>query len=399
MGTETFYKNLQAFDGFELVTERGVYSSAPDDWLVVITDVIGSTRAIEEGRYQDVNVLGASSLMAVLNAVEGLSVPYVFGGDGATLLIPSSVRKSVENALRGAKNLAQQKFNLDLRIGIVPLTEIRKRGADVLVAKHRVGPTASIGVFSGGGATLAEKLVKSDPLFEIPYKHGQGDANFLGLQCRWDHFPSEQGQILSVIVSANGQSDKKKTYSDFIEMVDNVVGHLNCPITRPALERQIRSKWIRPGKQEYRILSFKKTLLQQLKYRASIIFEMFAFRVMLSKKIKGESFDPEKYLRELPQATDSRKFDDTVRMVIDCTVDQRSKIEHWLNQKQSEGHLCFGLQASAKALMTCLIFNWNNHVHLIDGSEGGYALAAKQLKRAVAAEQANLKSASIPESA
>ena len=37
---------------------------------------------------------------------------------------------------------------------------------------------------------------------------------------------------------------------------------------------------------------------------------------------------------------------------------------------------------SKEALMTCLVFDrQNQHVHFIDGGDGGYALAAKELKK------------------
>jgi hypothetical protein len=34
-----------------------------------------------------------------------------------------------------------------------------------------------------------------------------------------------------------------------------------------------------------------------------------------------------------------------------------------------------------QALLTCIVFSYNgNHVHFVDGSDGGYALAARSLK-------------------
>jgi hypothetical protein len=35
--------------------------------------------------------------------------------------------------------------------------------------------------------------------------------------------------------------------------------------------------------------------------------------------------------------------------------------------------------------MTCLVFSRENHVHFIDGGDGGYALAAKELKSRIKA--------------
>jgi hypothetical protein len=41
----------------------------------------------------------------------------------------------------------------------------------------------------------------------------------------------------------------------------------------------------------------------------------------------------------------------------------------------------FGVHAAEAALMTCIITDLQaNHVHFVDGANGGYALAAKQMK-------------------
>ncbi len=76
-----FYQQLKPFSRFSDFTESENYTDCPEDWYVVITDVKGSTRAIERGDYKAVNSLGVASIMAVLNAVKTESIPFVFGGD------------------------------------------------------------------------------------------------------------------------------------------------------------------------------------------------------------------------------------------------------------------------------------------------------------------------------
>jgi hypothetical protein len=40
------------------------------------------------------------------------------------------------------------------------------------------------------------------------------------------------------------------------------------------------------------------------------------------------------------------------------------------------------MHKSREALMTCIVQSYNgNHLHFVDGSDGGYALAARELKR------------------
>jgi len=42
----------------------------------------------------------------------------------------------------------------------------------------------------------------------------------------------------------------------------------------------------------------------------------------------------------------------------------------------------YGIHASPAAIITCIIFNYGtDHVHFLDGSDGGYTMAAKEMKR------------------
>jgi hypothetical protein len=45
------------------------------------------------------------------------------------------------------------------------------------------------------------------------------------------------------------------------------------------------------------------------------------------------------------------------------------------------GNVVFGMYRASAALMTCVIESHQGaHVHFIDGADGGYALAAKEMK-------------------
>ena len=53
-----FFRDLNAFTEFDDVVDDRYFQETPHDWWVVVTDVSGSTKAIEEGRYRDVNTVG-----------------------------------------------------------------------------------------------------------------------------------------------------------------------------------------------------------------------------------------------------------------------------------------------------------------------------------------------------
>ncbi|MDE2617909.1 MAG: DUF3095 family protein, partial [Burkholderiales bacterium] len=47
---------------------------------------------------------------------------------------------------------------------------------------------------------------------------------------------------------------------------------------------------------------------------------------------------------------------------------------------QDAGQVDYGLHSSDHALMTCFVRSMTQHVHFVDGGDGGYAMAARQLK-------------------
>ena len=86
--------------------------------------------------------------------------------------------------------------------------------------------------------------------------------------------------------------------------------------------------------------------------------------------------------------SDYRKFDDMLRMILDCTDKQVVAIRELCEEYSQEGKIHFGLHCSAQALMTCLVNGLadGEHIHFIDGGDGGYAIAAAELKRQRASE-------------
>jgi hypothetical protein len=92
MSSLRFYTDLEGFHDFQEALLDTRYHPVPEDWWIVITDVIGSTKAIEEGRYKEVNTIGASTLAALRNVMPDILFPFVFGGDGASAIIPGEYK-------------------------------------------------------------------------------------------------------------------------------------------------------------------------------------------------------------------------------------------------------------------------------------------------------------------
>ena len=394
--TGGFYESLPAFDDFEGFTDQSRYHPLPGNWQVVLADIRGSTKAIAKGRYKDVNMMGAACITAVLNALKQFDpvpeVPYVFGGDGATLAVPDYAVEKVRHALLRTKTLCETHFGLGMRIGIVPIADVRALGRDILVAKFRLSPGNHLALFSGGGVEMVDTLVK-DEKAGAAYRADSGDPtaspDLEGLSCRWSPIQARNGKIVSLLVLSTDTVADART-----AVYQNVIAHINEALNQdlgdlsPATDANLRFRW--PPKE---LLTEARATagsgVGAFWRRLAFILAQSALQWFLHR-VGGRAgnYDAPAYKSELIANTDFRRFDDMLRLVLDCSVEQVRALEESLATMRLAGGIAYGLHVADTALMTCLVFNMekSEHVHFIDGGDGGFALAAKQMKAQVAGD-------------
>ncbi len=373
--TANFYGNLRGFSDFSELNNEAYYTDIPDDWYVIISDIKGSTRAIEEGRYKEVNTLGAASISVLQKALGTFHFPFVFGGDGATALLHESDIERVKMALLGLKSMAKSQFRMNLRVGFVSVRDIYKTDKKIQVAKFFLNPKKSIAMLRGGGLAYADDLIKSDPVTYCLDQDRNPLQELSGLSCRWQPIKSTRGQIVTLLVFPTTQGSQgvlKKVLDDLNKIFDNDMSK-TCPIRNNSLRYKsvtqcIRDEW------KYNTDHTSKSFLHRF---VTILICVWAYKWNLPI-----FFDKKNYKDSLESHSDYRKFDDILRMVIDCTSEEMGKIQDLLENLHNEGSICYGLHLSQESLMTCLVENiqQGGHIHFIDGGDGGYAMAAKDLK-------------------
>ncbi|WP_409574444.1 DUF3095 family protein, partial [Salmonella enterica] len=52
IANDDFFDSLPVFVEFEGVADARNYQPLPGDWLLAVADIVGSTKAIEAGRYK-----------------------------------------------------------------------------------------------------------------------------------------------------------------------------------------------------------------------------------------------------------------------------------------------------------------------------------------------------------
>ena len=233
---DRFYEDLPTFDDFEGVIDFAAYTPVSDDWVLVMSDVVDSTAAIRAGRYKDVNMVGAATITAVLNACETTQVPFVFGGDGGTLVVPGSLREKACDALLDLQGGSVALYDLELRVDAVPVSMIRERGQDVSVRKFTLSPGNHLAILAGGGAELADDLVK-DPAPDNPWllraETEREPPDLEGLSCRWQPLNSRDGQMMTLMVKGLDR-DSEAEAALLRRVLDNIVRILGHDLTNSA---------------------------------------------------------------------------------------------------------------------------------------------------------------------
>jgi hypothetical protein len=381
-----FYDRLPIFEGFVNVMDPARYRPLPGDWLVGLTDVVSSTKAIGAGRYKAVNTAGASVIAAVSNALEGRKFPFIFGGDGASFAISAGDADLARSALSATAAWARDDLELELRAALVPVSAVREHALDVRVARFGPSKNVSFAMFSGGGLAWAEAALKQGR-FAVPPAAPGTRPDLSGLSCRWDDIPAAHGLILSLVVAPVTHGDPA-----FRVLVQELLADLedSSEVARPVPDEAPGVSWPPPGVDlEARASrqAGESIFLRRLKV---LIGTLLAYVIMKTGVRLGD-FDPARYRREVVENSDFRKFDDNLRMTLDCTPGVADRIEARLSAARSANIARFGLHRQPAAIMTCIVPSIveSNHVHFVDGAAGGYALAAKQLKLGALVESSN----------
>ena len=379
-GSDIFYGGIPVFRGFGSLMDPALYSPLPDDWTVGVADIVESTRAIAAQRYKAVNMAGAAVIAAVTNALEGREFPFVFGGDGASFAVSPDDFGRAREALAATAGWVKDDLDLAMRVALVPVTAIRAQGFDVRVARFGPSDNLSYAMFSGGGLGWAEAAMKRGE-FAVPRAPSGTQPDLSGLSCRFEEIPSVRGLILSVLVVPAPGADPLA----FRKLIEDVVGLVERTpdAGRPVPPGGPPLRWP-PAGVEYEARAARGGSL--FRRRIFVLGITLWAYVVMRFGIRVGNFVPKTYVRQVVENSDFRKYDDGLRMILDCTEELARALTERLATAASNGIVRYGLHRQDAAMMTCFTPSVmrSHHVHFIDGARGGYASAATALKATAA---------------
>jgi Protein of unknown function (DUF3095) len=323
---------------------------------------------------------GAAVIAAVTNALEGREFPFVFGGDGASFAVAPHDLERARDALAATATWVRDDLDLVMRVALVPVAVVRAQGCDVRVARFAPSPNVSYAMFSGGGLGWAEAAMKRGEFAVAPAPSGT-QPDLSGLSCRFEEIPSVRGVILSVMVVPAKAGDAgafRALIEDLIALVERSpdgarpVPPGGPPIRWPPTGAELEARATRGG--------------PLFKRRAFVLAYTLFVYLILRFGIRIGGFVPKTYVRQVVENSDFRKYDDALRMVLDCTAELERALLRRLEVAVSHGVARYGLHRQDAAMMTCFTpsATQSDHVHFIDGARGGYASAATALKAALA---------------
>lgn len=374
-----FYSRLPALSCTlgELFATRRNFHAVPARWHVVVTDIKGSTAEVDRGRHDTVNLVAAGSIIAALNVAHRYDeeIPFFFGGDGATLLLPDALLDEVQVALNRHRRNAQRNFGVRLRVGSVPLPAILELGGTIAIAKLQRASAFSIPVVTGEGIIIAERLVKGN---DDTRDDAQGDSDQVdlsGMECRWDRIkpPVSRDEVVCLLVNVLRITAQDTVIRSVLDAIETIYGPR--PRRNPIAANRLRLD-LNPA----RIAQEMRMKFGRMNWR--YLLEQWGRTALVGPAFFRYAGAGRNYVQSMPELSDTLVIDGRINTIMSGTERERRLLLAKLETLEAAGAIVFGLHVSDASIMSCYVRNRDDaHIHFVDGAGGGYTQAAKVLKQ------------------
>ena len=361
----------------DLLVDESDFSEIPSTWHVVVVDIKNSTKAVDDGKHHQINLTATGAIISVLNTLrkekKHIEIPYFFGGDGATFIIPSLLLKKTTQVLDNYSLHIKKNTELVLRVGHISVKALIAQKAYLKIVKHQLTDQLAIPIILGNGLKKAEEIIKST-FIEIEDINFRKDLlNLEGMECRWKEINPSQNKkkVICLLLDAVHENTQRAIYRDVLTKMDTIFGSFNNrqPIKTTNLELNfsIFKIW-----EEMKVTLANKNIMYLIKHW---------FETLVGKWYFNMSKNGKQYLNQIGQLSHTFMLDGMINTIFTAEQPKIDLFVTYLNQLEKENKIIYGIHLTHASVMSCYVLDRKTkHAHFVDGTEGGYTSAAKMFK-------------------
>jgi hypothetical protein len=374
-----FYKTLTKHETglADLLKSSEMFKNIPNDWHIVLVDIENSTQAVQNGLHHDVNLSATGSIVAILNEIkkkyQHLEIPYFFGGDGTTFIVPDLFLDTALTVLENYRHHVKRTTSLTLKVGSLQVKEVYERNLKVRIAKLALNPYLTIPILLGTGLKYAEGVIKSSFVNSTINNDEIIAVDLNGMECRWQEIdpPVDAEKIICLLINCPDEALQLEVYQSIIEEITNIFGNdtERQPISTFKLKLDLSVSKI---KNEMYSRIGKYSFIYLIKNWLITMFGKYYFKLFR----KGKD-----YIEKISLLSHTIMIDGTINTVISGTQEEIDRLTTFLNELEKQGKIVYGIHTTHASIMSCYVEDRKtNHNHFVDGTEGGFTSAAKMYK-------------------
>ena len=374
-----FYARLKSSNEslIELLASESSFSNVPSNWQVVVVDIQNSTHAVKEGKHHQINLTATGAIISVLNTIrkegKNVEIPYFFGGDGSTFIVPKALLSKVTSVLENYRLHIKRKTKLILRVGYISVEELNDQKTTIKIAKHRLTEQLTIPIVLGNGLKKAEEIIKANFVENNATSFKKDLLNLEGMECRWKEInPSQtKNKVICLLLDATDEAIQIEVYSEVLSKIDSLFGTFKN-------RQPIKSQNL---KLNYSIYNIWEEMKISLVNKSWIYLFKNWFSTLIGTTYLRLTSTGKRYLQQISQLSHTFMLDGKVNTIFTGEQGKIDAFLEYLNQLEKEKKIIFGIHITHASVMSCYVLDRKTkHSHFVDGTEGGYTSAAKMFK-------------------
>jgi hypothetical protein len=258
------------------------------------------------------------------------------------------------------------------------MQSILSSGSSVKISKLQAGSGFHKAIVIGDGLKFAERQIK-----QHSSKPAQAAVDYTlnmnGLECRWDKVkpPVQDNEIVCYLIEARDKQKQVEVFRNVLLRIDDIYGSVEyrSPLS-PARLKLLSS--LHKAQSEMLV----KYGGWNVPYLLRTFFTTLLGKFYFKNNLNIGNIRAQDYLLQLIANADTLTIDGRINTIISGKKSKRLELLEYLRDQEQKGVLVFGHHISKESVMTCYIENMNSdHIHFVDGADGGYTEAARELKR------------------